>query len=654
MKMLLLWLLCLPAFAQEAQVVRGLVLDADTHQPISNAQVGIADNKLGTSTNQEGRFALRVPAAYASTELEVALLGYRRYVRVLPPLPSLELRIELQSSPASLGTVAVSSSVTSIIKEAVARIPRNYPTRPTHLTGFFRESDDNVTSHQYYYLGEALLEVQKAGYQHPHDDGQVKILELRKADLRSARPDGSGLVPINWIAGSFIPHRFDFVHNRPEFINEAHFKDYQYRLTPQTTFQGRPVYVIAFGPKPGTDRANFAGEFYIDEQSYAFLGGSWHRTPSGIRREGVLLFEASERAYRVDYQRYAGRWHLKSVWYNTLGQPVGGQTRRHLAEFLTTAIDTTQTDAVPYAERAQYDDIFLHAAAPYDSAFWNNYTTLLPPTQLRLDLLDQERQRQAERLLRAATAKPTVADTVLTVRTPARKLRLRYTYSLGLLPVQGALQAVGAVVAPAGSSFRATAAADARSQTVVGSYALGVQFDLPWNYSVYGLTRSAFGGLQGGGWEAGLGWEHNLNPRHRPIVARLGMAYLRQSLSRDLGTFDNPDDGLRLAGTKLSTDRLALALQSITEGVQPRLGLGVELSHKWEAVADLGYLWPLRTRTQLVATEQGGFFHFDSESALNLPASEVQLTVASQPATAAPWQLGRVLLRVELLHRLGR
>ncbi len=652
---LLLWL-ALPALAQEAQVLRGLVLDADTHQPVPNAQVGIAGNKLGTSTNQEGRFALRVPVAYASTELEIALLGYRRYVRALPPLPGPELRIELQGSPASLGTVAVSSSVLGIVKEAVARIPRNYPTRPTRLTGFFRESDDNATSHQYYYLGEALLEVQKPGYQHSRDDGQVKIVQLRKVDLRPARPDGVGLVPINWIAGSFIPHRFDFVHNRAEFIQEKHFKDYQYRLTPQTTFQGRPVYVIAFGPRPGTDRANFAGELYIDEQSYAFLGASWHRTPSGIRREGVLLFEASERAYRVAYQRYAGRWHLKSVWYNTLGQPVGGQVRRHLAEFLTTALDTTQTATIPYAERAQYDDIFLHAAAPYDSAFWNNYTTLLPPTQLRLDLLDQERQRQAERLLRAAVAPP-ATDTALTSSKPTPKkwpVRVRYTYGLGLLPVQGALSALGAVVAPAGSLFRATAAAEARAQAVAGSYALGVQFDLPKNLSVYGLTRSAFGGVQGQGWEIGLGWEHNLNPRHRPIVARLGVAYLRQSLGRDFGTFDNPDDGLRLAGTRLATDRLNLALQSVTEGVQPRLGLGVELSHKWEVVADLGYLWPLRTRTQLLATEQGGFFHFDSESALDLPASEVQLIVAGQPAPAAPWRLGHLLLGVGLLHRLGR
>lgn len=138
------------------------------------------------------------------------------------------------------------------------------------------------------------------------------------------------------------------------------------------------------------------------------------------------------------------------------------------------------------------------------------------------------------------------------------------------------------------------------------------------------------------------------------MLGRLGLTYLRQSLRRDLGTFDNPDENLRLAGANLATDRLALSLQRRTEGLQPKIGVGVELSHQWQAVADLGYLWPLRTRTQLLATEQGGFFHSDNEGALDLPASEVQLTVGGQPAAAAPWQLGRCLLSVGLLYRLSK
>jgi hypothetical protein len=647
------------ARAQEAPVLRGVVLDANTHQPIPNAQVGIAGNRLGTSTNLDGRFALRVPAAYAATELEVALLGYRRYTQALTPLPAPELRIELKISPAGLGTVAVSSSVTGIIKEAVARIPRNYPTRPTRLTGFLRESDENTAAHEYHYLIEGMLLVQKASYRNPRDNGQVKILEARKVDLRAGQSNQPGVLPqVEWSAGPFVPHRFDFVHNRAEFIRESEFKNYQYRLTPQTTFQGRPVYVIAFGPKPGTDQANFAGELYIDEQSYAFLGAAWHRTPSGIRREHMLSFLATERAYRVDYQRYAGRWYLKRIWYNTLGAPVAGQTRRHLAEFLTTAIDTAQASPIPYPERLQYRDVFLRAPVPYDSTFWNHYTTLLPPSQLQLSLLDQDRQRRAEQLLKAPAPQvptpPPAANPAASNTAPAPKkgVRLRYTYGLGVLTVAGAPAMLGVVVAPAGYSFRASTTASSRVPWGVGYYSMGVQLDVYQQLSVFASTRSAFGYFDGSGWEVGVGSAHNLNPRGRPIRARFGLAFLRQDVGFDLGTFDNPDEGLRVAGTKLSADRLALSLQQLTSALQPRLGLGVELSHHWEAVADLGYLWTLRTHTQLLVEEKRGFFR--NGATLDLPASEVQLTVNNQLAASAPWQLGRLMFNVGLLHRLGR
>jgi hypothetical protein len=647
------------ARAQEVPVLRGVVLDVDTHQPIPNAQVGIAGNRLGTSTNVEGRFALRVPAAYAATELEVALLGYRRYTRALPPLPGPELRIELKSSPAGLGTVAVSSSVTGIIREAVARIPHNYPTRPTRLTGFLRESDENVAAHEYHYLIEGMLLVQKAPYQNPRDNGQVKIWEARKVDLRAGQPDQLGVLPqVEWSAGPFVPHRFDFVHNRAEFIRESEFKNYEYRLTPQTTFQGRPVYVIAFGPKAGTDRANFAGELYIEEQSYAFLGAAWHRTPSGIRREHMLSFQATERAYRVDYQRYAGRWYLKHIWYNTLGAPIAGQTRRHLAEYLTTAIDTAQAPPIPYSERLQYRDVFLRAPTPYDSTFWNHYTTLLPPSQLQLSLLDQDRQKQAEQLLKipaplATTLLPAASPVANTVTlTPKKGVHLRYTYGLGVLTVAGAPATLGAVVAPAGSTFRASTTANSRVPWGVGYYSLGMQLDIYQLLSVFASTRSAFGYFDGSGWEVGVGVQHNLNPRGRPIQARFGLAFLRQDVGFDLGTFDNPADGLRVAGTKLSADRLALSLQQLTSALQPRLGLGVELSHHWEAIADLGYLWTLRTHTQLLVEEKRGFFR--NAATLDLPTSDVQLTVNNQLATSAPWQLGRLMLNVGLLHRFGR
>ncbi|WP_198172636.1 carboxypeptidase-like regulatory domain-containing protein [Hymenobacter ginkgonis] len=638
----------LPAAAQDA-VLRGLVLDAGTHQPIPNAQVGIGGNKLGTSTNSDGRFALRVPAAYQASELEVALLGYRRYMRALPPLPGPELRIELSSNPAGLGTVAITSSATSIIREAVARIAQNYPVRPTRLTGFLRESDEDATAHTYEYLAEGVLLVRKPPYPRPRDQGDVQVLQARKVDLRPRQP-GAALPPINWIAGPFIPHRFDFVHSRAEFISAAHFKDYQYRFSPQTTFQGRAVYVITFEPRPGTNRANFAGQLYIDEQSYAFLGAEWHRTPTGIRRERVLLFRATERAYRVDYQRYAGRYHLKSVWYNTLGEPLAGHVRRHLAEYLTTAIDTAQTPPPTYRERTQYADIFLASPTPYDSAFWNHYTISLPPTQLRLDLLAQAARPAADTLPAPAPPAPRRPWLGQVAR------RLSYTYAAGLLPLTGPGAVARAVVAPVGSAFRADGQATTNKPAVACYFGFGAQVAVTKSLAAYGFQRSLLGGqLQGEGWEAGLTYARNLNPRGRPLWGRVGLGYVRQAVGRSLGTFDNPDADLQLAGTHLAASSLTLALQTQTTALQPKLGLALELGHQLDLAADLGYLLPLRTRSQLRLQETDeGFFSVANTAILPLPAAEAQVYLAGQPTAEVPWRPDRWLLTVGLCYRLQR
>ncbi len=643
---LLFCLLALPALAQESPVLRGRVLDADTHQPIPNAQIGIGNNRLGTSTNTEGRFALRVPAAYQGSQLEVALLGYRPYRRPLPPLPTVDLLIELHLSPASLGTVTVTASAEGIVREAVARIPRNYPVRPTQLTGFYRESDEEAVRQRYDYLAEGVLRVHKAGYQYPRDPGTVQVLQARRVELRPAQ-DTTALPPIDWIAGPFIPHRFDFVHARAEFISAAHFKHYVYRLSPQTTFQGRAVYVVAFEPRPGTNRANFAGEVYIDEQSYAFLGARWHLTPVGIRRERLLVFTATERAYRAEYQPYAGRYYLKSIWYNTLGRPQAGRVRHHLAEFVTTAIDTAQAPAPGYEARTQYADVFLQSPVPYDSAFWQHYTTVLPSAAL----LDQARQRQADTLLRRSAPAAGVPAA------PRRHLlrHLRYSYAGGVLAAALPAADLRVALAPSGSPLQAAVQAHTTAQRATAQYAFGVQFDLTPHWAAYAATRHLLGQLRGEGWEAGLGYTRQLNSHGRPLRARAGLAYLRQSVGRELGTVANPDASLRLAGTPLGADQLTLSLQAVTDAVQPRLGLGLELSHHWEAVADLGYLLPLRTRSQLLIEEKKGFFSFNQHTAdLDLPAAEARLLVAGQPATSTPWQLGRLLLNVGVLYRLGQ
>jgi hypothetical protein len=661
--LLLGWLVLLvgQVWAQTPAILRGVVLDAETHQPIPNAQVGVADNRIGTNTNEDGRFALSIPPAYQQGRLTVALIGYQKYSQALPLLPAPELQIALKIIPAALSEVQVTTSVLGIVKEAVARISQNYPVRPTRLTGFYRESDNAQNDGHYQYLIEGVELVGKAPYTKPNDEGTVQILQARKVDLQTAVLFGATF----WYAGPFLPHRFDFVHNRLDFINSKHFDEYDYRLTRQSEYQGRPVYVIQFGPKPGTTRANFAGKLYIDVDSYAFLGAEWHRTPEGIRREGLSSFDATERAYRVDYQPYAGRWHVKSIWYNTLGRPMTGQPLHHLSEFVTTAIDTAQFTPPKYAERAQFYDVFRRMAVPYDSSFWQNYTTALPSDALQRALLDRERAHTANRQELLSTVKSVLpgatGDTVNTRRMLSamadhekglvRVLRsLRYGPTLGLLPLS--LPTAQLSVEVAIGNFRAVGNANLRPQDLTWQRGFAYELEVLPQLRAYYINHIVFRQVRGTGYETGALYAWRVNQRHRPLSVRAGMGYLNQGVTRSLGTFDNPDGGLRIDGTKMSADELRVSLESRSEALQAKLNVGLELSRRFELIADASYSVPLRTRTQLLFEETSGFWLSRSSATLSLPASEAKLTVNGQPATEAPWQLNRLWVGLRLMYRV--
>lgn len=649
----LVWLVLLAGqlWAQAPAVLRGRVLDAETHQPIPNAQVGVADNRLGTSTNDDGRFVLSIPPAYGHEQLTVALLGYRSHRQPLPPLPGPELRIELKISPAALGEVQVTGSVEGVVREAVARIPRNYPTRATQLTGFYRESD-NDTIGRPRYLVEGLLTVYKPDYRQPSDDGDVQVRQARKVDLR---PAGQA-VRIDWAGGPFIAQFGDFVHRRAQFIHPKHFRDYAYRLAPGSSYAGRPVYVVEFGPRNGNRRADCEGRLYIDQSSYAFLGAEWHFTAAGLRRSG---HGASARRLRVAYQPYAGRWHLKTVWWQTKARLPIGPPLNYFGEFLTTAIDTAGLVRPGYVDRAQEHDVFLRTTVAYDSAFWAGQTTLLPPAALRQALLDQRRQQRADSLFRqrrpgsdSSAAGPAARPTPRESRLLRFLSRLSYGAAVGTFPLGGTGGELAARYVPAGSGFALPGTASVATPRAAPLTSFDYQFALTNALALRVASARLHGQFEGEGLQLGLSYQRNLRPGHRPLYGRAGLAYARQLVARPLGTFDNPDAGLRVAGTHLGADRLSARLQTLTEAVLPTIGLGLELTHQLELVADAGYWLPLRTRAQLQLDEKSGFFLTRSSATINLPNPEVELRVNGQPAAALPWQPQHWLLSVGLQYRL--
>ena len=223
------------------------------------------------------------------------------------------------------------------------------------------------------------------------------------------------------------------------------------------------------------------------------------------------------------------------------------------------------------------------------------------------------------------------------------------------MPLNATAADVSLSFAPSGSGF----VAQAQRRTPASSLAFhnsgffngNFQVDFTKKLSGYYSIRNVRGDFQGRGLEIGATYEHNFNPRHRPIFGRIGVAYLAQRVGYDFGTFDNADEGLRLDGIKLNADRISVAVQEFTEGWMPRLGLGVEVSHHLEVVADASLLLPWRTRSELHLAEKSGFFLWRNEVDVALPTAGASVLVNNVPA-AAPWSLGKPMLTIGILYRL--
>lgn len=79
-----------PALAPQPQLfaqvllVRGVVLDASSHEPIPGATVLIKNTALGTSTNAAGEFELAIATASQGGRLQVSSVGYNRVEQNIP------------------------------------------------------------------------------------------------------------------------------------------------------------------------------------------------------------------------------------------------------------------------------------------------------------------------------------------------------------------------------------------------------------------------------------------------------------------------------------------------------------------------------------------------------------------------------------------
>jgi len=327
-------LFCAQAFFAQSMInITGKVIDQQTKEPIGFAHIGIPEKGIGTTSGANGAFDLKLPAEYANSVMTISFLGYETYKKQVSKIKS-PLTIKLKQVPNNLMEVVVlgEGAIEDIIRKAVTAIPTNYPDKPTRSVGFYRESrtDEN---NNYRYLSEGVIDIYKNSYK-SSKAGQVSLIEGRQINLQNPLDT---IVRGGLTSGHMAPHRFDVVKNREDFLDSKLFKYYNYSIESMTTYDGNPVYVIAFEPDPNApplpkrklsfvDRllnigsdvqgARLKGKVYVDKVTYAIIRSEFEITPEGLKKiNDYPLYAGSWMGnyYIVNYRKVSGKWYLSDA-----------------------------------------------------------------------------------------------------------------------------------------------------------------------------------------------------------------------------------------------------------------------------------------------------------------------------------------------------
>lgn len=375
-------------------LLRGRVLGGDTNEPLINASVSAQQVTVSSVTNQDGYFSIRVPTSTKNSQLLVRHLGYENLeIPIATLIDSPNNHVTLKPSPIELSEIVViSGEGKELIREALQRIPQNYPDNPQMMIAFYRESVKK--SSNYISLVETVLDIYKANYSSYNND-QAKIYIGRKATDISPRDT----VLLKFQGGISDALMLDIAKN-PEIVFGTDGSEYQFHIEGMININDKPHYIISFSPHPGIKDILFRGNIYLDTASLAFVRMEFNmnvedrKNASNVfirRKPSKMKVDVNKAQYIVDFIEDDGKW-----FFNYSSTKVSFRVRwtnRFFGLFATTytigsemAITDRYDNNVtkfPRNERIRSTDVIAEKVEYFlDPGFWGEYNVIEPDQEI--------------------------------------------------------------------------------------------------------------------------------------------------------------------------------------------------------------------------------------------------------------------------------
>lgn len=382
-------------------IIRGSIYESNSNTPLTYCNISLTSNQLGTITNNEGQFALKIPKIHLTDTLRFSSMGYQTKYYPITELTTGQQTIKLEKKTYKLNSIDVVRHNPYLLLEKVDNnFYHNYETDYTLYTTFYREITRENT--EYIDISEAVLQIMKAPYNEKSSNDNVKFIKGRKA----AKQQPLNNIQLKLRGGPYYITKLDVVKNRESFLNSELRHLYSFEFEKTISIDNRPAAIVSFEPISNLRDILFEGQLYIDLETYAIARVEFRYTKQGLKasQNSLILKEpkkhrviADELSYVIQYKYHNTKWYLltarSSFHIRINNREKRERTRFHsVAELLTTNIEKGDFQKFSHKEIFRPNEIFTDKIISYDKAFWENYNTIKAEENLEKALKDFDKQ----------------------------------------------------------------------------------------------------------------------------------------------------------------------------------------------------------------------------------------------------------------------
>ena len=378
---------------ESVYMISGLITDEETGETLPYATIGINKKGIGTISNLEGTFALKIPADCLDDSLSISYLGFSK--RTIPVSQAIEtnFNIGLKRYYVPIPEVIIRTrEPIELIRNIVTNINENYGTTPSKLTAFYRESVRKKDKLHLY--SEAVLNIYKSPYSLTFQTDQISVFKSRKTE----NIDFTDTLTIKLKAGLNSSLQLDGMKYLFDFIMEENLQDYNYRMVDIVNIGDEAAYAVEFEQREYiTDIPLFKGVIYINTDNYGVHSVEFEIHPDYIDKldqnfvqQGPAGFriDARELKYSVNYSFINGRFYLNHVrgdleLHARKRRKLFGSIYNLFFELAVTKIDTVNVVRFPREVVSPTYTVFSETINEYDPEFWGTDNFLDPEADLK-------------------------------------------------------------------------------------------------------------------------------------------------------------------------------------------------------------------------------------------------------------------------------